>query len=228
MFRVVRWSVEADYCSEDESKPFLKQSTWFELARLIDWLTVMFPPFLFIVFCVATVLVAWCVRWFKILQRAKDQRRLVRRPLLWVFDFDGVLAIPFTHPEKLFEGVPDAMLEIKRNSPNHRCVVASFNPRAELSVSCSLVGPCFAAFRSRTHDQISMSDDERLCKSKQISSMIKTELAHHKFQDQDIVFFDDDMENLQEVQRMFPSARCKFICSATGLTRADILPFLPT
>ena len=48
---------------------------------------------------------------------------------VFAFDFDGVLAIPYTQPEVLFPGVVPLLRDIA-GIPDNRVVVTSFNPRA--------------------------------------------------------------------------------------------------
>lgn len=148
-----------------------------------------------------------------------------KKKTLHVFDFDGVLAESWTHPELHFGEARLALSELKKNSSAIMCV-ASFNPRAELAIrDYWKLDDHFEAFRygsnkkwDRTygnHLRIGMS------KSNQILDMISDELADHKFDE--IFFYDDDLLNIKEVNKALPYVKTVLIDSRVGLTLNDIV-----
>ena len=137
-------------------------------------------------------------------------------PIL-VLDFDGVLAIPYTHPVQLYPQMPTLLEEL---SQTHTLVLASFNPTAIAELRRFDLLQYFSATRAGVHDNIEITnfitDLGELCKAKQIASMQEHQLADKK--DEEYHFFDDCVYNLQQVTELLPNVKCHHIDEDAGLT----------
>jgi hypothetical protein len=123
-----------------------------------------------------------------------------------VFDFDGVLAIPYSQPEVLFAGT-EALLR-SLHAQGHVLAVASFNPRAyhvlrplidEGVISAVRAGSCVKWW---AEGDGTYSDDvhrKNMRKSAHIQSMLDNEWRYKSLQS--LVFIDDDLANIDEVDR---------------------------
>ena len=135
-----------------------------------------------------------------------------------VLDFDGVLAIPWTHPVQLYPQIPASL---KQLSETHTLVLASFNPTAIKELRRFDLLQYFSATRAGVHDNVEitnfMSNLGELCKAKQISSMQKQHQLTDK-KDQEYHFFDDDPFNLEQVTKLLPQVRCHYVDDDVGLT----------
>jgi hypothetical protein len=123
---------------------------------------------------------------------------------LLAFDFDGVLAIPYSQPEVLFAGtVP--LLKALAAHPLNVLVVTSFNPRAYPVLRDLLEDGTLKALRARSicpwwaegdgKYKPLMFEEARLDKRKHLESMLE-------LKDMDIgsiYFYDDDPKNLADV-----------------------------
>lgn len=135
--------------------------------------------------------------------------------VLKVFDFDGVLAIPWTHPECDYPQIKKDLLQLPSNTI---CCVASFNPRAEIAIKGWGIDSRFLAFRSGSnhvwyeqYEQVYRSD---MSKSKQIQSMLNDELKHWNISR--IEFYDDDALNIQQVNEAMPHVHTYLVDSEEG------------
>jgi hypothetical protein len=138
------------------------------------------------------------------------------RALWHCFDFDGVLAHPYTMPELLFPGVAPLLRRLKERGD--RIVVASFNPRS------------YHALRE-LHEDEHLLDDMR-CGSNdctwwadngvysdalhrhQLSkaAMIRAMGAPVSASDPDVVrFYDDDPDNIKDVREQLPQVACYWV-----------------
>ena len=125
-----------------------------------------------------------------------DMRK--KNPLL-VFDFDGVLAMPWYHPELPYDNVREL---IRMVSKTHYICVASFNPRAKLAIDDWKQFYGYDAIRcgSNHHWSVVYSNKWRveMTKSRQITAMLD-ELGLSE--DHPVQFYDDDQENVDEVNK---------------------------
>lgn len=125
---------------------------------------------------------------------------------VFAFDFDGVLAIPYSEPEVLFAGTEQLLRQLARDG--HSVIVTSFNPRAyhvlrplldNGVISAIRAGSCIkwwlpAAGDGQYVDALHRRDMQ---KSLHIKSMLANELAGVAVKR--ILFVDDDMRNVAEV-----------------------------
>lgn len=131
---------------------------------------------------------------------------------LLVFDFDGVLAIPYTMPEQCYSGIPNI---IKALSEQYILAVASYNPRAYMAIKSWNLEQYFISIRCGANhswhkDNIEYNENYRIDmeKSNQILD-IKNEIKHLNISG--IIFFDDDQNNLNLVNIKLPSVITVFI-----------------
>jgi hypothetical protein len=123
-----------------------------------------------------------------------------------VFDFDGVLAIPWTNPEKPFEIVPTVIKKLS-DSGKYFLGVASFNPRAVIAIESWGLKHHFTSMRaganhSWSFDPFDYREEYRVMMSKyqQIISMVQEIESTKKATIKTIVFFDDDPKNIESVE----------------------------
>jgi len=142
-----------------------------------------------------------------------------------VLDFDGVLAIPWTDPVKIFPQIP-ALLE--RLSKKHTLALASFNPTAIAELRKNELLQYFTVTRAGTHENREITefitDLGPLCKAAQIHSIGTEHLPTVDWSD--FYFFDDDAHNLANVFRRLPQVHLTLVESNHGLTQemlADLL-----
>jgi len=145
------------------------------------------------------------------------------RPVL-IFDFDGVLAQPWSHPEKPYAQVIDI---IKALSPTHHICLASFNPRAKLAVKQWGLQDHFSAMRyGAIHEWREFYHEtyrSNLTKSNQIAHMLH-QIGLPK--DHPVYFFDDDPINIEEVTNILPHVCVFTVDEKTGLQAKDIPSFV--
>jgi hypothetical protein len=140
---------------------------------------------------------------------------------LKIFDFDGVLSMPYTMPEEYYKQIPNILSSF--NITDVLCCVASFNPRAKLAIEQWKLDHHFIAFRSGSNDIWSNNLDEYkqeyrigLKKSKQIQSMLSNELKDYKIEN--IEFYDDDKLNIKEVENELSHINCCLVDNNIGFT----------
>jgi len=142
---------------------------------------------------------------------------------LLVFDFDGVLSIKWTMPEKHYPQIPNFLEQLEKD--NLLCV-ASYNPRAELSIRNWDLDKHFICMRSGANHAWEHPYDENyrsiLSKAEQIVNMIENEIKELDHQFTDIVFFDDDPENIKLVNEKIPNVKTVLIDSDFGVRLEDI------
>ena len=136
---------------------------------------------------------------------------------VYIFDFDGVLAVPWTHPEMPYEKVVEFIKEL-HDSGKTLCL-ASYNPAAIQSLDRWGVRGLFTAMRAgsnhpwfgeyKNNHRIDMS------KSLQIKNMLSNELFPAK--EEDCIFFDDTLENIQLVNNELPKVQTLLIDPNRGL-----------
>lgn len=121
-----------------------------------------------------------------------------------VFDFDGVLAKPWTHPEKPYDCIPDIMRLMSETG--YILCVASYNPRAKLAIESwkpNINENTFKAIRcGANHIWSDLYLEEwrkEMSKSKMIASMLQ-ELG--LAEDYPVIMFDDDQMNIDEVNKL--------------------------
>lgn len=136
-----------------------------------------------------------------------------------VFDFDGVLAKPWTHPETHYEQVP-AILKIL--SQKYYVCVASFNPRAALAIASWESQKTIDAVRcGANHEWAHKYDEvwrEGMSKLEMITSILK---QLNLRADHPVEFYDDDSKNVDSVN--LDVNRTAFIINTqNGLTFQDI------
>jgi hypothetical protein len=178
-------------------------------------------------------------------QHPVDHPPILKKNTLFVFDFDGVLAIPYTNPEELFPGV-HALLEELRTE-GHRIAVCSFNPRAYISLEHLLIaGPIDAIRAGSKHKWWEQGDGnysdalhrQEMNKGLHIWEMIESEELEEFANGAPIerlFFIDDDPKNIWDVIEHAHAAKwpfpvgCDVVGSYVGLTRHRLveLGFLP-
>lgn len=136
-----------------------------------------------------------------------------------IFDFDGVLSIPYTHPEEYYPQIPDLIKEL---SKNYVLCVASFNPRASLVIKKWGLHSYFSVTREGSNFKWSEEYNEEyrkgLSKSQQIKDIMKN-LFHteEKQYNHNIYFFDDDQDNINEVKEKLSHVKTVFVDNKHGL-----------
>ena len=148
---------------------------------------------------------------------------------LLVFDFDGVLAIPWTNPERHYDQIPDAIKKIFE-SGDYVLAVASYNPLAHAAIvrwglenyfSCIRCGANHSWHTDGTH----YSEDYRvgMSKHRQIGSMIENEINELAVGLDGVFFFDDDPDNIRLVNEHLPVVKTTLVSPDSGFT-LDLLP----
>lgn len=139
-----------------------------------------------------------------------------------VFDFDGVLVIPYTNPVKLYPQIIP-LLDTLKNAKKYKLYVASFNPTAKKELERLGVLHYFEDVRCGAnfdwHHESHHSPGkyletyrENMSKSNQIKNMIEDEDMFEK-----TYFFDDDINNIIDVLKNSKVALTKLIDSKHGL-----------
>jgi hypothetical protein len=143
-----------------------------------------------------------------------------KRTLL-VFDFDGVLAIPYTDPEEHFDGIPSLIQECAKHAD---LAVASYNPLALRVVSRWGLDRFFVAGRAGYDYPWKGVYNEamRECMSKHemIRDMTLRELIDNEYHR--VVFFDDDERNFKKIHEKAPHIKTELIDWKIGLQREHI------
>ena len=120
---------------------------------------------------------------------------------LYIFDFDGVLAIPYTNPESYYKHIPTIIPNL---SKDNYLAVASFNLRAKIAVEEWGLLHYFKAIRYGSNSvwDNEYNDNYRkdMSKSKQIQNMLENELKDIVFDE--IIFYDDDIKNILDVRNV--------------------------
>lgn len=130
---------------------------------------------------------------------------------VYVFDFDGVLAIPYSVPEKHYDQVPSLIKQLY-DQGNILCM-ASFNPDSIESIErwglmkyfTAVRGGCnfkWSGIKSEYKDEIHRN---QLLKSTQIISMMNEELSSLVPRVEHLRFFDDDKLNILQFEKAFSS-----------------------
>lgn len=158
------------------------------------------------------------------------------------FDFDGVLAIPHTHPEVCYEKI---CLVLRGYHTKHKGKVVfflcSYNPKALSTLERWGIDDLFPYKRAGCNDvwdgtDISIYSDTThrigLSKVTQMENMIAEFLMHEASLKQSIAiwgitikkayFLDDDPGNIKLVQTAFANMECKLIDNKIGLTESDL------
>jgi hypothetical protein len=126
--------------------------------------------------------------------------------LVIAFDFDGVLAIPYSQPEVLFAGTEALLRDLW--AMGHTLIVCSFNPRAyavlkplmeEGIISAIRAGSCVRWWEDEEEGGLYKDATHRhhMEKRLQIASMLGDELCDLTVEH--LVFIDDDMRNIDNV-----------------------------
>lgn len=118
------------------------------------------------------------------------------------WDFDGVLMIPWTHPEEPFAQIRAILKYLHEHGI--LMAVTSFNPMAWIALEQAGLTQYLDAFRIGCnfvwahHDHSQYNDAKHridLCKSRQMSSILENEWVKHNLQRQEVMLIDDDKEN---------------------------------
>ena len=126
--------------------------------------------------------------------------------LVIAFDFDGVLAIPYSQPEVLFAGTEALLRELW--AMGHTLVVTSFNPRAyvvlrplveEGVISAIRAGSCTRWWEEEEGGGVYNDATHRhnMEKRLHLASMFAEELCD--MEATHLLFIDDDMRNIDNV-----------------------------
>lgn len=139
-----------------------------------------------------------------------------------VFDFDGVLAIPWSDPEKPFTQIPSLVRLL--HARGYKLSVASYNPRARTAVESWGLGEYFASIRSGAdHDWEAEGGEymeefrtrDRMSKHGQIKNM-HGDSKH-------VIFLDDSLENINEIKaKNDPHIHAVLINTEKGATIDDV------
>ena len=140
-----------------------------------------------------------------------------------VFDFDGVLRIPFSMPPSPFPHTI-ALLNELYNSPNTYLLLASFNHDACRILIDWQVDHMFLAMRYGSNHSWNPPFDTKhnddMEKSQQIGNMLQElKLQNHQ---EELYFFDDLESNIADVQLMLPYSKPILVSSLRGVTMSEI------
>lgn len=147
---------------------------------------------------------------------------------LLIFDFDGVLAIKWTMPEEYFDQIPDL---IRKLSKDYILCVASFNPRAQVAIKNWGLEEYFICMRYGSNytwvDIYKEEYRENMTKANQIIHMIENEIdqmnkLNNKFEYGDVVFFEDNIKNILNVNEKLPWIKTVLINSDIGVNLSDM------
>ena len=126
-----------------------------------------------------------------------------------VFDFDGVLSIPWSMPEKYYPQIPELLQNLSK-----KCIlcVASYNPRAELAIrdywKLDKYFTCMRSGANHTWNEFYNENYRKdLCKGNQIVHMLKNEIKELGCKINKITFFDDDPINIKIVNEKLPQGK---------------------
>ena len=128
---------------------------------------------------------------------------------IFAFDFDGVLAIPYTNPEQLFPEIDTILRTISQKG--HLNIISSFNPRSYFIMKPYLDQGIITAIRAGSRikwwesDGQGTYDDYKhrkdMHKGLHLHDMLSDELDElHISEETQIYFFDDDLGNLADVR----------------------------
>lgn len=140
-------------------------------------------------------------------------------------DFDGVLAVPHTHPPVLFGGVAETLRKL--HADGFLLAVTSFNPEAEQALRNCGVAHLFCAMRCGSHDRWEgpyVPPEYELSKANQIRSMLQHELERDRGREFRFWFFDDSPANVLDVESAELSG-CRgahLVDTNLGFTVADL------
>ncbi len=144
---------------------------------------------------------------------------IMSKRILIVLDFDGVLAVPYSKPERPFPQIPKLIHHLSE-LPNVDLAVASFNPDAKKCIEKWQIAHCFKAFRHGANYVWSgtYTDDYRggMSKHGQIKNMLIEECWPIYYER--IIFFDDDLLNIANVERGDADIEAVFVYSEKGVT----------
>jgi hypothetical protein len=141
---------------------------------------------------------------FKIYRDTTANKRVKQ---VFFFDFDGPLAVPWTHPEESQQGVTDMIKKL--TDENIVIALASFNPRAVVAIKEWGIDHYFAAKRAGSNFANSQ-DRTGLSKHLQIRSMLENELKEYDSDEWMKCFFDDDPGHIKAVTEA-ETALCFYI-----------------
>ena len=139
---------------------------------------------------------------------------------IYIFDFDGVLCIPYTKDP--YENVIDILLDLYEEG--HYLFVASFNPEAKEILDNWNISYIFHDIRHGSNDKWDNNLPYLpqykidLAKSKQIMNMIQ----HIKDDDIRIYYYDDEHYKLEEVKRNFKHKYIECIHIVNGLQEKHV------
>lgn len=142
---------------------------------------------------------------------------------LLIFDFDGVLSVKWTMPEKPFLQIPNT---IKQLSTDHVLAMASFNPRALLAITNWSMDQFFTCARYGSNipwtGLYKESYRTDMTKADQIVDMLTNEIKNLPHDIIDVIFFDDDPDNIKYVNEKLPYVKTVLIDDTEGFKLTDI------
>lgn len=141
---------------------------------------------------------------------------MASNPAVHIFDFDGVLAVPYTQPELLFPGAERLLKQLKEKE--NIVLVASFNPRAYTVTKHLFDEGVIDDIRAGCNDQRWWLQDDGvyrdaehrrlpLSKVAMIRDMIRLLATAHRR----VHFYDDDEENILAVRTALPHVTCHHV-----------------
>jgi hypothetical protein len=139
-------------------------------------------------------------------------------------DFDGVIAVPYTKPEKLFPGVKEILKYLFEKRKFKICVV-SFNPIAHIVCEREGLTPYLCHVRAGAH---SIWEDQHLDIDKYVkenrkqllskSEQIRNIENHLDISELDTrIFLDDSPDNIFNVRHNLPSIKAIHVNCDEGL-----------
>ena len=124
------------------------------------------------------------------------------------FDFDGVIAVPWTNPETPFPQVRALLNYLVKN--NIKLAVTSFNPNAHTALAANDLLKYFDAVRAGCNHWWDYSAKstvyqnnlhrKQLCKSRQIADIVLNEWKSANFEPKQVLLIDDDKNNIMRAQ----------------------------
>ncbi len=143
---------------------------------------------------------------------------------LFIFDFDGVLSIPYSEPEQHYPDVPSILKECSKHA---HIAIASYNPVAlQVLHNWGLSHLIITGRAGYNHKWINYDNSMRrhMTKHEMIHNIRYEDLLYH---DHDtIVFFDDDITNIEQVKAKSNVVFTELIDPNVGITWSHVNKYL--
>ncbi len=149
------------------------------------------------------------------------------------------MSIPYSDPEKYYKQIPDIIINLSKCS-EYILAVASYNPNAYIAIKEWKLEKYFACFRCGANQiwnkeklsSYNKDDWQEARKHRQISNMLEYELHDLQnnilnpglqFEIEHVVFFDDNENNIKQVNDELPFVHTVFVDSECGF-EYNLLP----